>query len=328
MNWDNVDKEIEAGYINVRKHPSLDLFIYNYTQHTQFERRWNEETKRCRGLITDGNRNIVSRPLPKFFNYGEVPTPAGSFLVQEKLDGQLGISYFVGKKMYIATRGSFESVGAFTANGLLEKYSSISFDPALTYMFEIIHPDTQIVVNYKGREELVFLAAIETATGQEVDVKLNMPTPLVYKYEYLDDVLNHRESNFEGFVLKFEGGERLKIKLEEYVRLHKLITGVNEKHVWLRLMYGQSHENFLAGVPDEFFTWFTATEAKLKAAYQQIYDTAATELDQALRQSDGTRRSLASLLLRSKYPSVCFLLLDNKDPAETIWKLVKPIPKK
>ena len=32
---------IAEGYVNVNKHPTADLFIYNYTNKTQFEWLWN-----------------------------------------------------------------------------------------------------------------------------------------------------------------------------------------------------------------------------------------------------------------------------------------------
>lgn len=321
--WNQVKEEIAGGYISERKHPQYDLYIYNYTTRTQFDRRWNVATTHCRGLITDSQKNIVSRPLPKFFNYGEVTTPTGTFTVHEKMDGVLGISYFVNGKMYIATRGSFTSDGAVCAQQLLPKYSHIKFDPTLTYMFEIIHPDTRIVVNYGGEQKLVFLAAIETATGREVEVDLDMPKPRLFTYTDLQDVVRYDESNFEGFVLRFNCGSRLKVKTSEYLRLHKIVSGCNERHIWENLMVGKPLP--VDSVPDELFNWVKSVESRLLNEFNSIYGQAQSDLQQIIPSNN--RKDLAREIIRTcRHPHVCFLLLDGKDPTNAIWKLIEPEP--
>ena len=83
----------QDGLITIRKHPTLDLEICNYTSKTQYEKMWNEDTIRCRGLILDGDHNIVQEPLNKFFNLNETPEtstpnlPIDEPMVYEKLDG-------------------------------------------------------------------------------------------------------------------------------------------------------------------------------------------------------------------------------------------------
>ena len=108
-----IKEMIKQKYISVHKHPTFDLYIYNYTKQTEAEHVWNEATETCRGLILDKDMNIVARPFTKFFNYEElveqhVNIPDLPFEVYEKLDGTLGIMYFANSDPYIATRGSFE----------------------------------------------------------------------------------------------------------------------------------------------------------------------------------------------------------------------------
>lgn len=64
---DRIRKLVAGRYISVAKHPQLDLFIYNYTAKSQYERYWTEETMMCRGLILDSQGQIIARPFPKFF---------------------------------------------------------------------------------------------------------------------------------------------------------------------------------------------------------------------------------------------------------------------
>src|SRR5687768_9980461 len=92
--WDDLDAEIEAGYVSRRAHPDDPaLRIYNYTAAAQYERRWNKVTEACRGLIIKNSR-VQARPFAKFFNMGEVTTlPEGPFIATEKEDGSLGVGY-------------------------------------------------------------------------------------------------------------------------------------------------------------------------------------------------------------------------------------------
>ncbi len=110
-----IKRRIDDGLIIVRKHPVLDIYIYNYTKRTQHDELWDSYTERCRGLIMDGNGNIINNPFPKFFNLGQKEElmihnlPLEMPSITEKLDGMLGILYQEGDKPAIATRGSFDS---------------------------------------------------------------------------------------------------------------------------------------------------------------------------------------------------------------------------
>ena len=97
-----IDKKlIDDGYITCRKHPEVDYYVYNYTPKTQFNSFWNEQTRICRGLILDGEGNIIAKPFSKFFNIGEYnqhsflgKIPNYSYFdIFDKLDGSLGILY-------------------------------------------------------------------------------------------------------------------------------------------------------------------------------------------------------------------------------------------
>ena len=90
MNIQELHQLIQQDYINVQKHPDADLYIYNYSAKAQYERMWNEWTLACRGLIMNGNHEVVARPFKKFFNLGEVENqwiPDEPFEVYEKMDG-------------------------------------------------------------------------------------------------------------------------------------------------------------------------------------------------------------------------------------------------
>jgi RNA ligase len=334
MNIQNLQQLIADDYIKVNKHPSADLFIYNYTATAQYEQVWNEWTLACRGLIMDGGFNIVARPFAKFFNLEELThdqlIPNESFEVYEKMDGSLGILYWIENaecrpKAFIATRGSFVSEQAIVATELLQtKYvASIPLlDKTKTYLFEIIYPENRIVVHYGDERKLVLLAIIDTASGDELPLE-DVGFEIVKKYDGLNDLHKLKaleEDNREGFVVKFKNGFRLKVKFEEYQRIHKIITQVSNLSIWEYVKEGQDLTPILEKVPDEFYDWVKATHAKLLADYAEIEAQAKSEF-KVLE----SRKETAFYFLTCQYPTVLFKMLDNQDYSPIIWKLLKPV---
>ncbi len=314
-------------YIKVQKHPGQDLFIYNYTAKAQFEGIWNECTLNCRGLIMNKAGDIIARPLPKFFNLGEQENqyiPNEPFEVYEKMDGSLGILYWLEGQPHMASRGSFTSEQAKKAEQMLYgKYrSAISkLNPNVTYLFEIIYPANRIVVDYGRDEKLVLLAMIETKTGEELELE-DIGFPIVKRYDRLNDLYTLKSEevdNKEGFVVKFKSGYRLKIKFEEYVRIHRIVTQVSSINIWEYLKTGQPMNDLLERVPDEFYNWVKSTKTELEQAFAKI--EAQAKADFKVLES---RKATALYFQECKYPQVLFAMLDGKDYSERIWKMLRP----
>lgn len=96
---------------DVRSVEQDDLILFNYTNAAQFANRWNWFERQSRGLILNRETGeVVARPFPKFFNWGETNQPTASLVeLTEKIDGSLGILYRHNGEFKIATRGSFTS---------------------------------------------------------------------------------------------------------------------------------------------------------------------------------------------------------------------------
>jgi RNA ligase len=327
MNLSALTSLIEAGYITVQKHPSAPLFIYNYTPKTQFERFWNELTLACRGLILDKNQHIVARGFPKFFNWEELTSsdiPNLPFEVYEKMDGSLGILYWLDNQAFIATRGSFNSDQSIRATRILqEQYAHLIkfLDSSKTYLFEIIYPENRIVLDYGEREDLILLAILDNETGQDEPLR-DIGFPLVLRYDGVQDFNTLKSLDFankEGFVIKYQNGFRLKIKFEEYVRLHRIITQVSNIDIWETLKNKLPLNEFLEQVPDEFYDWVKATITALNTDYQAI-----ETLCKANCVPLATRKETAFHFQTLPYPKVLFAMLDGRDYSAIIWRAVKP----
>lgn len=323
---------IDKGYVSVQKHPVVDAFIYNYTNQTQYEWFWNEITKKCRGLILDSDWNIIANPFEKFFNLEELdakeqPIPNEPFEVYEKVDGSLGILYWIKDKPFISTRGSFTSEQSVEANIMLnDKYNHTfeKLDKSKTYLFEIIYPSNRIVIDYGGLRELKLLAIRDTKTGKEFPLE-DIGFPMVKKFDGIKDFRKLKEleeDNKEGFVIKFESGFRMKVKFEEYKRLHRIFTNVSNKSIWEILRTGGDFKELVDRVPDEFFNWLDNTKNELLKQYNEIELVSKQEYKSP--DEFETMKDFAEYTKKQMYPTVLFKMKDNKDYSEFIWKTIRP----
>lgn len=331
------------GWIKSQQHPEADLWIYNYTPATQYAGHWTPETIACRGLILDGNGDVVARPFPKIFNYGDpnFEWPAGvPFRVQEKFDGSLGIMYRIGDGLpQLATRGSFVSEQAKEGTRMLQE-ESFGWDEGATPLFEIIYPENQIVVDYGGESKLVLLGCIDNETGLERSDAIRWQGEHAESHivpeAHVPKLIQKSEANREGFVIAFDNGDRVKLKYPEYVRLHKIVTGLTERRVWDWLRGDSSVEEMLAGVPDEFYEWATGVAERLTDRYNVVEQAARDAYD---RQPPADERRVVAayfkeqaVLMRPEnkvlyLTPILFAMLDGKPYEDQIWKMLKPAPK-
>lgn len=329
-----LNKYVDDGWVVKNDHPSLPLSIYNYSRTTQYEGRWDYITLRCRGLILDENGNIVAKSFDKFFNMEELSdseTPNESFEVFEKMDGSLGICFHYEGEWHMATRGSFNSEQSIKGRELLNNYNyKNGLIPGHTYLFEIIYPENRIVVNYGDYEGLVVLAAYHNETGKEVsiDEMVNEGFDIVKKYDGVNDFTKLKgiiSSDAEGYVIRFKGGMRMKIKGDEYVRLHRILTNFSTTDIWELLRTNGNLNEFLDRVPDEFDNWVKETVKDLVMRYENIEKEYKWIYEHILLiENSNDRKVFAELSKRYSHPSILFKLLDGRDYSSYIWKILKP----
>ena len=338
----------EKGLVYKQVHPTLPLTIWNYTEKVQYENLWDEITLQTRGLVTDNEGNVIAHPFKKFFNIEEKKfTPTENFEVYEKMDGSLGILFFYEGQWVIATRGSFTSDQAVKAQEILKsKYLVESIPKGYTTLFEIIYPENRIVVDYGNEESLVVLGMTSRMSGKEMDynsllsIHNESGMPVVKRYDGIEDysLLKKMVSNtHEGFVVKFSNGERIKVKGEEYLRLHKIMTNLSTTAVWEVLSNGGDMENLLKDVPDEFYKKIKEYEKTLRYGFYQVSEYCGKFHDYFKygkyndKENEPTKKEFAEHVMKNCHPPyrpVVFTMWDGKPYKHFIWKIIKPDFKK
>lgn len=347
---------VERGLIRETKHPEYNLFLYKYTEKCAFENKWDDFTKMCRGLVLDEDGNIVINSMPKFFNYEQHVFYQMSdlpYTVYPKLDGSLiqvawynPISEELPTELIVTSSGSFSSWHSNRAEELLSTpiQNQDKFDFDKTYIFELIGPENQIVVKYP-EEKLVLLVVRETKTGIELPLELfadkfEIAKPLWYKQEITinelaDEIRSETYNNEEGFILKFSNGERIKFKYHEYIRLHKMMTGVSEKWIWEALKEGSGLT--LDNVPDELYDWVNEKRMGLEQKFAEIKEEAASQFIEVYLNLCGlsfaprkfSKKEFAETITNPKSPyyknkHLLFAMYDEKPCDDIIWKMIEP----
>lgn len=325
---------LHKGLITGRPHPKGKLIVYNYTAKAQYNKQWTKEITQCRGLICDLNGKIIARPFEKFFNIEEYdqPLPNEEFDIYEKLDGSLGILYFLEGVPYIASRGSFDSPQAIQASSMLhEQYESAipKLNKEKTYLFEIIYPENKFVVNYGEESSLTLLAVIDTQTGIEENLEQykNLGFTIVKKFKTveLNELKKLNLQNKEGFVIRFNNGLRLKIKFENYLEQHEIISKISNLSIWKMLMHNNPFEEMLENIPDELYDWIHEQKNTFLEQYKNIELVALKDYKFIIENNDtDDRKNIARLISSTNYPKLVFAILDNKNYQEKIWEMLKP----
>jgi RNA ligase len=344
-NLEVLEEYIDKGLVVKQNHPTLPLSIYNYSRTTQYDGMWDDITLNCRGLVLDLEGNVIAKPFPKFFNYEEhkpEDIPNENFEVYEKMDGSLGIIFHYEGEWLIATRGSFTSEQAIKGKEMLDKLNKSALIPGYTYLAEIIYPENRIVVDYGDEEKLVVLGAYNNETGKEVEVDemVNEGWDVVMKYktwgEGYDLLKEEISKDKEGYVIRFSGGMRMKIKGTEYVRLHRILTNFSTKDIWELLKNGEDLEPFLERVPDEFDDWVKRTAMNLRYSFHSI-DERAGKYHDGFRygkyndiEVEPTKKEFAEYV--KQFPvelaAVMFKIWDKKPYDYIIWNMIKPMHEK
>ena len=225
-------------------------------------------------------------------------------------------------------------------------------------MFEGINRNLRIVVDYGEAEELVLLSVVNNQTGEEAEPDMlqdisDLMEVGIPELQSMTWQEAHQQSydetikNAEGYVLTWyrQGAPpfRLKVKFADYLRLHRMVTGVSPKHILEVLQNGWTSE--MNDMLNESTPWFNHFVAKWKRVIEtqamsiecnskEIYDAAREEnrvkVGQRPYENIGAERKAYALVFNrpenKKYSGVLFAMLDGKDWKKVIWKMIKDSP--
>lgn len=335
MDIGELERLVAEHYITRRADPTERYTLYNYTEKATFDRLWTRETRQCRGIVTDQSGRILARPFDKFFNIDEseetrldaLLARPGAVEITEKLDGSMIVVWFADGAWHTSTRGSFTSEQAQAALAWLNArnaFARMNIAQGLTLLCEWCAPDNRVVLRY-DQADLILIGA------REID-------GLDYRYTALERIardfglrvtpstadtlatLNRGAAGMEGWVARWPDGFRVKIKTEEYLRLHRLVSSFSPSRVRdVLLGIDGDWASYLMQLPEEF-----RAEAERMAA---VIDEAARARIIALLETFTRLRPLAR---DSRKAYAMAVLREPADDRPYLFSLIdgKPIEQK
>lgn len=273
---DNLQKEADSGFVSIKEDGPYRL--YCYTQKCVVDNRWNETTLLARGLVIDVEKSFVAATcMSKFFNLfergvGIEDLPIQTFVAYEKLDGSLiHVWYdFYANKWRATSKGSFNSDQAIWAQKFINKHGiPESISKNITLVCEAIYPENKIVIDYNGIEALFIIAAYDNYSMRELSYdayawyfsnQVNYRFPNTENFNSINDIVEHVKTfdkNREGFVIRYASGLRIKIKGEEYLRIHKALSNFTPLAIYEVLLLcdniDECRNKLRLDLPEEFW---------------------------------------------------------------------------
>lgn len=277
----------EPYYLDIRSDEigGIQYFLLKYNQI--MSDMGLREVQEARGSIfrqnEEGHWVCVCHPFDKFFNYGEQYSAVHRIdwetaSVQQKVDGSLIKVWYDNEKWHISTNGTIDAYKAECGDlnfGILflNVVQNIpefwyTLDPEYTYMFELTSPYNRIVVRYEGTNlwylgRRNILNDTEDSEGLELDGLLY---PEVYPHTSLAECIaaaHEMGDDEEGYVVCDANFNRIKIKGDEYLALHKMRG--NGPLTVLRVV-----EMYQQGTLDDFVAYYPEFKAFIDDVVQRI----------------------------------------------------------
>src|SRR5260370_29394180 len=135
----------------------------------------------------------------------------------------------------------------------------------------------------------------------------------------LEDLLRKQKElqKFEGFVIRFCDGRRIKVKTEWYLGIARIMANLTPITIWEALVNGKVPAEYLVGVPEELRPLAERYQAVLEGQYARVLLHLQEGVRPLLERYGNDRRSLGRYAEEHRSElgylrSAAFLILDGK----------------
>ncbi|MBQ8448798.1 MAG: hypothetical protein IJX27_07730 [Clostridia bacterium] len=331
--------------------------IFNYKIECDFA---NPIVQEARGIIIDCEwLEVACWPFRKFGNHNESYADTidwESARVLEKVDGSIiKLWYdFEAEKWQFSTNGSiraekapvddYEGIYFGTIISRADNYGEIPFDrldKENTYIFELVSPETQVVVNY-GSASLYHIGTRSNKTGEECELDIGIKKPASYPLGSLEECLHAaaelnrgsgEDISKEGFVVVDKNWHRVKVKSPDYLMMHRLVQiNTLAKRDYIEMIRNNDGKiGIICEANPHLLPSFKYYEFKLAELKYQA-DRIGVIANSLYREYGGDRGAVAKIILKHKLAAIGFLCIDRgKSGGEILMglpieKLAKFIP--
>jgi RNA ligase len=233
--------------------------------------------RECRGLKFDREGNLLARPYHKFFNVGEKDETqihnidlSKPHIILEKLDGSMIHPIWVDKESghwRLCTKMGITDVSMQAEEWLArdEDYKffiKFCLQADATPIFEWCSRKNRIVLDYP-EDRLVLTAVRINRDGKYISYttlewlaktcNIDLVKTYAGTYENMQHLveMTRELKDQEGFIIRFDDGHMLKIKADDYVKIHKSKDNIRfEKNV-ISLIIDEKMDDVISFLPEE-----------------------------------------------------------------------------
>jgi len=280
----------------------------------------------CRGIIldTDDNYRVVCRSFNKFFNDTEghaADIDWDTAKIFEKLDGSLCQLYYYDEEWKIATSGSADASGNvgdfdFTFKELFwrvwkELRYKLPTDTGVSFFFELVTPYNRIVVD-NPENSLTLLGARRLSDFKELNPVVEAhyngwKCVQLYDFDDIDEIkevletMNGHEQ--EGFVVCDSKYRRIKLKCDDYIKKHRLVSSMSKRNM-LDVIRTNESDEVMPSVPQ-----FKELHWDIRTRYEYLVGEITGFYDGIKHLDD--RKQFAQMATQKFYSGVLFSLKFN-----------------
>lgn len=328
--------------------------IFNYGIDCDFS---NPIVQEARGIIIDiDNLEVVCWPFRKFGNYNESYADEidwNTARVQDKIDGSIIKMWWNERKgqWQFSTNSTIDANNALANQMTQESFMDIIrkadnynilmarkaiFKNNYTHIFELVSPETQVVVKYK-EPHLYHIGARDNISGvEEKNFRVGIECPKEYPLRSLDDCLKAvNELNKsddgqvhgvkkEGFVVVDGKWNRIKIKSPDYLMLHRMSSNANfskERIIGMIRDRTVSVQDICEDFPNfaHYFKFYDFKIAELEYQVKVFCDLT----DRIYEEYSHERKTVANIIKKHRLAGLGFKHLDN---GKSCCELLKEMP--
>ena len=328
----------------INEYDDFVLFRYNLMDtDAQFWKAYNGLYKECRSVVLDKKNDcLVLTPYRKFFNLNETEETLESVIrnrmkhasvieFSDKLDGSMQSARYYNNRIILAGTSALDVNVSFRVrigySLISENYERMLKDhPDLTFIFELICKEDAHIVVYSEEQRGLYLTGVRnTNTGEQwmykdvIDIaeKYNVlhTTVINTNFDDIIETLDQKKSNeAEGFVINIDG-YKVKLKYNDYVKLHKAIAKMLSTNLIIRCIEDGTWDDVRSKIPESYRPDADTVANTVKAYVRMMNNTVQKLYHESLESVDlnftpEVNRKIFAIYVLEHYKKHAFYLIE------------------
>lgn len=302
--------------------------------------------RECRGIMFDKKGNLLSRPFHKFFNYNEreetqaanLPLKYG-YSIYTKEDGSMIRPVWIEtlKEFWWCTKMGMSDT-AVNANAFANskpnyiRFAEFCNNVGITPIFEWCSNKNRIVISHP-EDKLVLLAARYNQSGKYMprDILSGFAIwckiPMVEHHTNLefDSLVGNVKDirDIEGFIVQFKNGDMIKLKTDEYLRIHKARETVTNERALAELFIENKLDDIKPSLTEDDLKVVTDFESLISEKINAKINWLDKEFIEVSNKYPDKKSFALGSTLDSIHKSMIFSKIDGKESVDIVLSLVK-----